>query len=728
MTTAIKHAYSGADVEQLNWSRAVRANPGMYVGDAREHGLHHILWEIISNSIDEAVAGFGKQIEIVLEKDGSATVVDQGRGIPIEWKSDSNRSALTLLFTALHAGGKFKDKERDPKKGASAYSSSGGMHGIGTKACNALSAWLEVTVRRHGLRFVQRFEQGGDKITPVEVYDAEGQIAEISEHFSIELDKNQMATKVLVKGKPVKFKAYRDTHTGTSVSFLPERGYFDAKAMEWIKDAAVPWDAERLRMRLRQASFLNAGVKFKFTDKRTGGETETFESDKGLLGYLSWLNDGEEPLHKPIEIEKELELEINDAQQKLRIHIALQYAGDMTHLESFVNNIPTAQGGKHVQGFQTGLMKAVKAFADDKKLIKKEDLRSDDVLLGLTSVIAIEMTWTPQFQGQTKDALNSPEIYGPVMSTVYEAMQGYLNKNIPVGKLIVNQALASSHGREAAQLARQAVISRGGGLDDAGSELTIKKLADIQRRNGQPLVPVEHTALFLVEGDSAGGSAKQGRTATHQAILALRGKIDNVWDRKLVDILKSAEIATILRAIGGIDDKGETFDPEQMRYGRVSLMADADDDGAHIVCLLITMFWKLRPELIKAGRLYVSRPPLYQVKPKKGEPRYAYTENERDAYVNKLGGMSNVHVQRYKGLGEMNAEQLNETALALPPDSISGRSEALTRDDFARHAHELKVTADDAKAMGKTLELLMGRSVEHRREWLMGTGWRGEQD
>ncbi len=728
MVATTKHSYSAADVEQLNWSRAVRANPGMYVGDAREHGLHHILWEIISNSIDEAVAGFGKQIEIVLEKDGSATVVDQARGIPIEWKPESNRSALTLLFTALHAGGKFKDKERDPKKGASVYASSGGMHGIGTKACNALSTWMEVEVRRHGLKFIQRFEQGGDKITPVEVHDADGQIAEVSEHFQLEQDKHGLATKVLVKGKSIKFKPYRDTRTGTTVSFLPGREYFDAKAMGWTKDNAVPWEPERLRSRLRQASFLNPGVKFKFVNKRDGEEPEVFESDKGLLGYLAWLNDDEEPLHKPITIEKVIPLEVNDAQQTLKLNIALQYAGDQTHLESFVNNIPTPQGGKHVQGFQTGLMKAIKAFADDKKLIKKEELRSDDVLLGLTAVIACEMTWTPQFQGQTKDALNSPEVYGPVMSAVYEFLQGYLNKNIPVGKLIVNQALASAHGREAAQLARQAVISRGGGLDDVGSELTIKKLADIQRRNGQPLVPVEHTALFIVEGDSAGGSAKQGRTATHQAILALKGKIDNVWDKKLADILKSPEIATILRAIGGVDDKGETFDPEQMRYGRVALMADADDDGAHIVCLLITMFWKLRPELIKAGRLYVSRPPLYQVKPKKGEPRYAYTESERDEFVKKLGGMSAVHVQRYKGLGEMNADQLNETALHLPAQALNGGADALTRDDFARAAHEMKVTLDDAKQMSKMLELLMGRSVEQRREWLMGDGWRGEQD
>ncbi|MBP7691822.1 MAG: hypothetical protein KA764_07890 [Anaerolineales bacterium] len=726
MTT--QHSYTAADVEQLNWSRAVRANPGMYVGDAREHGLHHILWEIISNSIDEATAGFGKQIEIVLEPDGSANVTDDGRGIPVEWKPDSQRSALTLLFTALHAGGKFKDKERDPKKNASVYASSGGMHGIGTKACNALSAWMEVEVRRHGLRFVQRFEQGGDKATPVEVYDAADLIGHINADFSLQLDKQQMAVKVLFHGKPVKFKPYKDPQTGTRVSFLPARAFFDAKAMSWTKDPAVPWDADRLRHRLRQASFLNPGVTFKFTDRRAGGGTEVFQSDKGLLGYLDWLNDGHEPLHKPIVIERDVPMDVNDQNHTLKIHIALQYAGDSTHLESFVNNIPTPQGGKHVQGFQTGLMKAVKAFADDKKLLKKEELRSDDVLLGLTAVIACEMTWTPQFQGQTKDALNSPEVYGPLLSTVYEFMQGYLGKNIPIGKLIVNQAMASAHGREAAQLARQAVISRGGGLDDAGSELTIKKLADIQRRNGQPVVPLEHTALFLVEGDSAGGSAKQGRTATHQAILALRGKIDNVWDKKLADILKSAEIATILRTLGGVDDKGETFDPHQMRYGRVSLMADADDDGAHIVCLLITLFWKMRPELIKAGRLYVSRPPLFQVRPKKGEPRYAYTETERDQLVKQLGGQANVHVQRYKGLGEMNAEQLNETALALPPEAYNGGAEALTREDFAQHAHEMRVSTEDARAMTETLELLMGRSVEDRREWLMGDGWRGEQD
>jgi len=409
MTATTKHSYSAADVEQLNWSRAVRANPGMYVGDAREHGLHHILWEIISNSIDEATAGFGRQIDIALEKDGSTSVTDHGRGMPVEWKPETNCSALTLLFTALHAGGKFKDKERDPKKGASVYASSGGMHGIGTKACNALSAWLEVEVRRHGLKFVQRFEQGGDKITPVEVYDADGQIGEIDASFLMELDKAELATKVSFKGKAVRFKRYKDTQTGTKVSFLPARAYFDAKAMEWTKDNVVPWDAERLRLRLRQAAFLNAGVAFRFHDRRAGGEVEVFESEKGLLGYLAWLNSDDEPLHKPIEIDRDLPMEVNDAPQTLSVHIALQYAGDQTHVESFVNNIPTPQGGKHVQGFQAGLMKAVKAFADEKKLIKKEELRSDDVLLGLTAVISVQMTWTPQFQGQTKVRSTAPK-------------------------------------------------------------------------------------------------------------------------------------------------------------------------------------------------------------------------------------------------------------------------------------------------------------------------------
>lgn len=735
--------YSADQIIELEFLEAVRRRPGMYIGNNNLHGLHHILLEVLDNAVDEAMAGYATRIKVTIEKNGTVIVDDDGRGIPVEYKPESGMSALTQVLLKPHAGGKFGGD-------SSAYSSSGGLHGIGIKTTNAFSEFLQVEVRRYGLVFRQRFENGGVPVTPVEIYDSSGEIVgEINEFTNLILDKRENALALDVKGKKVKVQAEPKQRTGSTFRFRPNRAWF-SKDMDWPEPKKnVPWDAERLDTRFRQIAHLYPGVHIEFTDRRsTPVINREYFSKNGLIDYIAYLNEGMNPLHKPILFKEKtvIDTEAGKGKGTVEVEIAIQYAGEETEIYSFVNAIPTPLGGTHVAAFKAGLTKAVKQFATSKKLIKGEDdFRGDDALLGLTAVIKITMTSTPQFLSQTKESLTSPEVHGPVLSTTYSNVIEYLEKNIPIGKLIVNQALAAARGREAAAQARKLVIRKS--AMDAG-EFVLGKLADVQRRGGNPSVPLEHTALYLVEGDSAGGSCKQGRDSRYHAILPLRGKIPNVEKMNINEILKNREIAAIVAAVGtGV---GADCDVSQMRYGRISVLVDADVDGSHIATLLSTLFWRTMRPIIEAGRFFIARPPLYMLRNQKTkETQYAYSDEERKE-IEKKWGSANVSVQRYKGLGEMNPEQLRETVFVIP-DQASGRSQKrsrsdgksngktaassavdagpaerqLTVEDFARR--DVRMVIDDVHRTRSLIEQLMGADVGPRKEWLMKVDWTEEE-
>jgi DNA gyrase subunit B len=735
--------YSAEQIIELEFLEAVRRRPGMYIGNNNLHGLHHILLEVLDNAVDEAMAGFATRIKVVIEKDGTVVVDDDGRGIPVEYKPESGMSALTQVMLKPHAGGKFGGDE-------AAYSSSGGLHGIGIKTTNAFSKFLTVEVRRYGLSFRQRFENGGIPATGVEIFDGAGKkIGEIDENTQLVLDKRDIATGLEVKGKKIKIQAGSAQESGTTFRFRPNRDWF-SKDMEWATpESNVPWDAQRLDTRFRQISHLYQGVFIVFTDCRPSEpETKEYVSKNGLIDYLAYLNEGLGPLHKPILFKDTFLVDTERGKNKgsVEVEVAIQYAGEETQIYSFVNAIPTPLGGTHVAAFKAGLTKAVKQFATTKKYIKGEDdVRGDDALLGLTAIIKVTMTSTPQFLSQTKESLTSPEVHGPVLSTTYNFVIDYLEKNIPVGKLIVNQAVAAARGREAAAQARKLVIRKS--AMDAG-EFVLGKLADVQRRGGNPTVPLEYTALYLVEGDSAGGSCKQGRDSRYHAILPLRGKIPNVEKMNINEILKNREIAAIVAAVGtGV---GADCDVSQMRYGRISVLVDADVDGSHIATLLSTLFWRTMRPIIEEGRFFIARPPLYMIRNSRTkETVYAYADAERKE-IEKNWSSNNISVQRYKGLGEMNPEQLRETVFVIPDSAVgrakrrtskvkektNGKSEShaeaitiaermLTVADFAQR--DMRMIIDDVHRTRSLIEQLMGADVGPRKEWLMKVDWTAEE-
>jgi DNA gyrase subunit B len=741
-------AYTSDQIQTLDFFEAVRRRPGMYIGDTNKHGLHHLALEVIDNAVDECLEGSAKHIEILIAKNGAITVIDDGRGIPMEYKPEAEMSTLTQVLTQQHSGGKFD---------GSAYSASGGLHGIGLKCCNAFSTRLVAEVSRYGVHFRQVFVDGGLAETPVEIFAGETKIGEINAETELVLQKKpQLLLALKVKGQTIPVTADPELHSGTKITFRPNRAWF-AKEMEWADpENNVPWDTAYLDNRLAQIAFLNPGVSLTLTDKRAAKaeqEKREYYSKRGLLDYMEEIIQGDKPLHKPIEIRFSEPIPSNEGRENATLdgEIVLQYTdGQDTEIVSFVNNIPTSLGGTHVTAFKTALTRAVKAMA---KLKPGEDFKGDDVLLGLSGIVKITLNGsTPQFSSQTKESLTSPEVSNPIHSHVYSQLGVYLDKHKDVCDIIVKQAVAAAHGREAAFQARKLMIKKS--AMDAG-DVVLGKLADLQRRGGSPLVPLATTGLYLVEGDSAGGSAKQGRHRKFHAILPLRGKIPNLEKKvKVAEILKNKEIAAIVAAVGaGI---GSDFDTSQMRYGRIVILTDADVDGKHIASLLVTMFWRLMRPMIEAGRLFVARPPLYMIKPnrvKSGGPEflYAYSDSQKDEIVSKMGGADAVHVQRYKGLGEMNPEQLSSTVFTLPEQVLAleknkGKTKKakpaageededsddvlslgdIALSDFAQN--DFQVTIEDAPRIAKVLEEWMGNDSSVRQEKLMNTDWSAVQD
>jgi DNA gyrase subunit B len=631
--------YSADSIQVLEGLEAVRKRPAMYIGDISVKGLHHLVYEVVDNSIDEALAGYCKNIEVIINEDGSVTVQDDGRGIPVDIMEKEKRSALEVVLTVLHAGGKF-DKD--------SYKVSGGLHGVGLSCVNALSVHLEVIVFRDGKQYQQEYERG----------------------------------KPLY---PVKEIGTSD-RTGTDVTFKPDDQIF----------TTTEYNFEILSSRLRELSFLNKGINLKITDKREYEENgngfhyreETFFSEKGLSEFVELLDENREKLTGIINIE--------NTKSEVPIEVAMQYNTSFTeNVFAYVNNINTIEGGTHLAGFRRGLTRTLKAYAEKSGMLSKLkfDISGDDFREGLTAVISIKVA-EPQFEGQTKTKLGNSEVMGYVDQAVSTALANYLEENPRDAKIIVQKVMLAAQARHAARKARE-MVQRKGVLSGSGLP---GKLADCADKD--PAV----SEIYLVEGDSAGGTAKQGRDRKFQAILPLRGKILNVEKAMPHRIFENEEIRNIFTALGvtvGTEDDSKALNLEGLRYHKVIIMTDADVDGSHITTLIMTFFYRHMEDLIKKGHVYIATPPLYLVKKGKSE-RYCWTEEERRAIVDELGKGKDgsVHVQRYKGLGEMNAEQLWSTT--MNPEFRTLRL----------------VTIESAAEADRIFSMLMGDDVPPRREFI----------
>ncbi|MDR1378879.1 MAG: DNA topoisomerase (ATP-hydrolyzing) subunit B [Synergistaceae bacterium] len=614
--------YSAGSIQVLEGLEAVRKRPGMYIGDTGSRGLHHLVYEVVDNAIDEAIGGFCDEISVVIHADESISVRDNGRGIPTDPHPYNGRPTCEVVLTVLHAGGKF---------GGGAYKVSGGLHGVGVSVVNALSEWLEVTIARDGAECSQRYERGApvtDLSLPV----------------------------------PAEWR-------GTRIHYMP-----DATVFEEVKHSL-----DMLKSRLRELAFLNPGLRIHIEDERTG-ELKDYCFEGGIKAFVEYLDRGKNALFpKPIVLSGE--------RDGVSVDVGFQY--NDTYLErifSFANLIHTVEGGTHVSGLRTAMTRAINEAARSGKILKDKDenLSGDDLKEGLTCVVSVKLT-DPQFEGQTKTKLGNSEVKGIVDSFIYEGLLAWFEDNPDTVKPIVEKAIKARQAREAAKRARELV--RKGAM--SGMSLP-GKLADCSSRSP------ENTELYIVEGDSAGGSAKQGRDRSFQAILALRGKILNVEKARLDKMLGNNEIRTIIQALGcGI---GNDFDTQKLRYHKIIIMTDADVDGAHISTLLLTFFYRHMPALIGSGYLYLAQPPLYRVQRGK-KVNYCYTEKELRGYVNDAGD-AKVGIQRYKGLGEMNPVQLWETT--MDPENRVLKQIALDDD----------VLADEY------FDILMGDKVEPRREFI----------
>ncbi|MFA0753778.1 MAG: hypothetical protein IMHGJWDQ_001557 [Candidatus Fervidibacter sp.] len=637
--------YQAEQITVLKGLEGVRKRPAMYIGDTSVRGLHHLLEEVIDNSVDEALAGYCRRIEVTIHQDGSASVADDGRGIPVDIHPEEGKPAVEVVLTMLHAGGKFQ---------TGAYRVSGGLHGVGVSVVNALSEWLEVWVKREGRVWYQRYERG-EPVTPLKVVG----------------------------------KAAR---TGTIVRFKPDPEIFET----------TEWDANRIKQRLHELAFLNPQVKFLFRDERTGEEVE-FHEKGGLVAYVQHLNRHREGLHRPIYLSGVKRIEGDGkVRDEVIVEVALQYhEGVQEQIVSFANDVRTVDGGTHESGFKNALTRVINNYARKVGLLKEKEanLTGDDVREGLTAVISVKLMH-PQFEGQTKHKLGNSEVEGILFSIVHEELSAYFDKNGTVARKIVQKAIQAMRAREAAKRAAE-LVRRKTALDDARLP---GKLVDCTEKD--PTL----CELFLVEGESAGGTAKQARDRRTQAILPLRGKVLNVEKHRLDKVLSNEEIRAIITALGtGIwvedgkrrhrgNDVQAGFDINKRRYDRIILLADADVDGSHIRTLLLTFFFRYLRPLVEGGHIYIAKPPLYLIR-KGREVYYAYTDEERDAIVKKLGGRG-VTVQRFKGLGEMNPDQLAET-------TMDPKSRIL-----------LKVTLEDAKRADELFTILMGEQVEPRRQFI----------
>ncbi|MBT5829740.1 MAG: DNA topoisomerase (ATP-hydrolyzing) subunit B [Candidatus Latescibacteria bacterium] len=603
--------YTADNIQVLKGLEAVRKRPAMYIGDIGVNGLHHLIWELVDNSVDEAMGGHCDRIEICLNTDGTVTVSDNGRGIPVDEHPTEKRSALEVVMTVLHAGGKF-DKEN--------YAVSGGLHGVGVSVVNGLSAWCVVEVNTKGQIYTQRYEIG----IP--------------------------ATELETLGSTDK--------TGTKVTFLPDDSIFET----------VEFKQEIVSHRLRELAFLNRGLTIVMKDARDNSE-ETFHYEGGLKAFVSYLDEGRASVHDPVHFEgsrdgiiAEVAFEYNDSYQQ--------------NIQSYVNNIHTIEGGTHETGFRTALTRTLNVFGAKNNLFKSDKftLSGEDTREGLTAIISTKVP-EPQFEGQTKTKLGNSEVRGVVESLVGEKLSEYFEENPAVIKKVLQKAVDAARAREAARKARELVrrkgVLEGGGLPG--------KLLDCSSNN------IEETEVFLVEGDSAGGSAAQGRDREYQAILPLWGKLLNVEKTRLDRVLNNDKLQPVILGLGA--GVGEDFDVEKLRYGKVIIMADADVDGSHIRSLLLTFFFRYMRPMIRAGRVYIAQPPLYLIKKGKQE-RYAFDEAQRENTLVEMGGdTKNIMVQRYKGLGEMNPDQLWETTLNPEKRTMLSVTEKDTLD--AEHAFSM---------------------------------------
>ncbi|NEZ47849.1 DNA topoisomerase (ATP-hydrolyzing) subunit B [Clostridium niameyense] len=624
MSEESKQVYDESQIQVLEGLEAVRKRPGMYIGSTSSRGLHHLVYEIVDNSIDEALAGFCTHIEVFIHNDNSITVIDDGRGMPVGIHAKIKKPAVEVIMTILHAGGKF---------GGGGYKVSGGLHGVGASVVNALSEYCEVEVRRQGHIWKQRYERG-KVVTGLEI------VGDTEDH-------------------------------GTKITFMPDSEIFDE----------VNYEYDILSQRLRELAFLNKGIKISLTDEREE-KSDIFYYEGGIKSFVSYLNRNKEKLHtEPIYLEKNKDGYI--------VEIAMQYNDSYSeNIFSFANNIDTIEGGTHLSGFRSALTRVINDYARKFGYLKDSDknLSGDDIREGLTAVVSVKLT-DPQFEGQTKTKLGNSEVRGIVDTIVSDGISTFLEENPNIGKIILDKALSASRAREAAKRARE-LTRRKSVLE---STALPGKLADCSSKD-----PSE-CEIYLVEGDSAGGSAKQGRDRKFQAILPLRGKIMNVEKQRLDKILGYEQIKAMITAFGaGI---GKDFDVEKIRYNKIIIMTDADVDGAHIRTLLLTFFYRYMKDLVEQGHVYIAQPPLYKVSKGKKE-YYTYSDKELNLVLDEIGKDKNTDIQRYKGLGEMNPEQLWETTMNPEERTI------------------LQVTVEDAMAADEVFTILMGNKVEPRREFI----------